>query len=101
MQVYLNDDLEKSIQALSEDMKACETGYQDLYYGSSGSMGSSKATLNLDDHAFGRVQVNARCNCFQYRIMGYHLCFEKYLLSFKLLKVYMCGCLFEVFLYGL
>ena len=71
VQVYLNDDLDKSIQALSEDMKACETGYQDLYYGSSCSMGASKATFNLDDHAFSRVQVSARYNYFQYTIMGF------------------------------
>ena len=69
VQVYLNDDLEKSIQTLSEDMKACETGYQDLYYGSSGSIGSSKVTFNLEDHAFGRVQVSGRCNYCQYTIM--------------------------------
>ena len=52
MQAYLNDDLENSMEALNEDIKAVEQGYR---YDSSGSL-NSKSGKYLDDSGY-RMKV--------------------------------------------
>lgn len=65
VQAYLNDDFEKNIEALSEDMKACEPGYPYEFGGSSSSINSSsKSSFHLDDHGFSRIKVCYLMVCY-------------------------------------
>jgi len=52
VQAYLNDDLENSMEALNEDIKAVEQGYR---YDSSGSL-NSKSGKQIDDSGY-RMKV--------------------------------------------
>ena len=55
VQAYLNDNLEKSIEALSEDIKAYEQNYPYEFTGSSGST-ASKSGKYLDEPSY-RMKV--------------------------------------------
>ncbi|XP_066922727.1 1-phosphatidylinositol 3-phosphate 5-kinase-like isoform X3 [Clytia hemisphaerica] len=51
VQAYLNDDLENSIEALNEDIKAVEQGYRYDFNSSSGSL-NSKSGKHMDDSGY-------------------------------------------------